>query len=93
MHLFRDCRAGMPIWRLALSSSHGPIFFNRDVRCAGAVRVVVESDCAEAVRLVSYKISSEHPLHGVLDQIAQGVAFHGCIRFCLIPRPCNSVAD
>lgn len=36
-------------------------------------RVVVESDCAEAVRLVSCRVGPEHPHYGVLEQIAHGV--------------------
>lgn len=40
-------------------------------------QVVVESDCPEAVALVNSAVRADHPLHSILTNIGQGVAFHG----------------
>ncbi|KAF7842846.1 ribonuclease H [Senna tora] len=60
---------------------------------AGFKKIVVESDCLTAVKLVNDSVQAMHPCSTILSQIHHWVAFNWEIKFVHVHREGNFVAD
>ncbi|XP_057426603.1 uncharacterized protein LOC130720035 [Lotus japonicus] len=55
--------------------------------------VVIESDCLEAVNMISGSSPVAGAYGEIVDAIRRGISFHGNISCCFTPREANLVAD